>query len=124
MRHMYKDAHGVHEIEVPDSYIQELKKRGVLAGSAANLYLLENDIAYDAAWRPETDTMQAGSKQMNEKTAIIDSIKSALADSVVTVNDWEDAPHGFEVTSKGTLKFKLNHNTYELSVVRKRTPKK
>lgn len=121
---MYRDSQGIHEIEVPDTYIQEMEKCGILAGSAANLYLLENDIPYDAAWRPETDMVKKGSKQMNEKIAIIDCIKSALVDSVVTVNDWEDAPHGFEVTSKGTLRFKMNNGTYELSVVRKRTPKK
>lgn len=56
MRHTYYDMKGnEHTIEIPDEYIESKRQQAILKASAANLYLLEHGIEYDAAYRPDTD---------------------------------------------------------------------
>lgn len=52
MRHTYYDMKGnEHTIEIPDEYIESKRQQAILKASAANLYLLEHSIEYDAAYR-------------------------------------------------------------------------
>ena len=49
MRHTYYDMKGnEHTIEIPDEYIESKRQQAILKASAANLYLLEHGIEYDA----------------------------------------------------------------------------
>jgi hypothetical protein len=51
MRHTYYDMKGeAHTIEIPDEYIESKRQQAILKASAANLYLIENGIEYDAAY--------------------------------------------------------------------------
>ena len=110
-----------HTIEIPDEYIESKRQQAILKASAANLYLIENGIEYDAAYRPETDKKE---KKVSEKRLIMNSIADALGDITMTIGDWEDAPHGIEIGDDGKIRFILNSKTYELSMVCKRKPKK
>ena len=110
-----------HTIEIPDEYIESKRQQAILKASAANLYLIENGIEYDAAYRPETDKKE---KKVSEKRLIMNSIADALGEITMTIGDWEDAPHGIEVGDDGKIRFILNYKTYELSMVCKRKPKK
>ena len=122
MRHTYYDMKGnEHTIEIPDEYIESKRQQAILQGSAANLYLLEHGIEYDAAYRPKTDKKE---KKVSEKRLIMNSIADALGELTMTIGDWEDSPHSIEVDDDGKMRFILNSNTYELSLVRKRKPKK
>lgn len=109
-----------HTIEIPDEYIESKRQQAILKASAANLYLIENGIKYDAAYRPDTDKKE---KKVSEKRLIMNSIADALGDITMTIGDWEDAPHGIEVGDDGKIRFILNSKTYELSMVCKRKPK-
>lgn len=122
MRHTYYDMKGnEHTIEIPNEYIESKRQQAILKASAANLYLLEHGIEYDAAYRPNTDKKE---KKVSEKRLIMNSIADALGELTMTIGDWEDSPHGIEVDDGGRMRFILNSNTYELSLVRKRKPKK
>lgn len=121
MRHTYYDMKGnEHTIEIPDEYIESKRQQAILKASAANLYLIENGIEYDAAHRPETDKKE---KKVSEKRLIMNSIADALGELTMTIGDWEDSPHGIEVGDDGKIQFILNSKTYELSMVCKRKPK-
>lgn len=109
-----------HTIDIPDEYIESKRQQAILKASAANLYLIENGIEYDAAYRPETDKKE---KKVSEKRLIMNSIADALGDITMTIGDWEDVPHGIEVGDDGKIRFILNSKTYELSMVCKRKPK-
>lgn len=122
MRHIYYDMKGnEHTIEIPDEYIESKRQQAILKASAANLYLIENGIEYDAAYRPDTDEKE---KKVSEKRLIMNSIADALGELTMTIGDWEDAPHGIEVGDDGKIRFILNSKTYELSMACKRKPKK
>lgn len=122
MRHTYYDMDGKeHTIEIPDEYIESKRQQAILQASAANLYLMEHGIEYDAAYRPDTDKKE---KKVSEKRLIMNYIADAAQELVMTIGDWEDAPHGIEVSDDGKMRFILNGDTYELSLVRKRKPKK
>lgn len=122
MRHTYYDMKGnEHTIEIPNEYIESKRQQAILKASDANLYLLEHGIEYDAAYRPNTDKKE---KKVSEKRLIMNSIADALGELTMTIGDWEDSPHGIEVDDDGRMRFILNSNTYELSLVRKRKPKK
>lgn len=122
MRHTYYDKRGnEHTIEIPDEYIESKRQQAILKASAANLYLIENGIEYDAAYRPEIDKKE---KKVSEKRLIMNSIADALGELTMTIGDWEDVPHGIEVGDDGKIRFILNSKTYELSMVCKRKPKK
>lgn len=120
MRHTYYDMKGnEHTIEIPDEYIESKRQQAILKASAANLYLLEHGIEYDAAYRPDTDKKE---KKVSEKRLIMNSIADALGELTMTIGDWEDSPHGIEV-GDGKIQFILNSKTYEISMVCKRKPK-
>lgn len=122
MRHTYYDMKGnEHTIEIPDEYIESKRQQAILQGSAANLYLMEHGIEYNAAYRPDTDKKE---NKVSDKRLIMNSIADALGELTMTIGDWEDSPHGIEVDDDGKIRFILNSNTYELSLVRKRKPKK
>ena len=121
MRHTYYDKQGnEHTIEIPDEYIESKRQQAILEASAANLYLLEHGIKYDAAYRPDTGKKE---KKVSEKRLIMDSIADALGGLTMTIGDWEDSPHGIEVGDDGKIRFILNSKTYEMSMVCKRKPK-
>lgn len=121
MRHTYYDMKGnEHTIEIPDEYIESKRQQAILKASAANLYLLEHGIEYDAAYRPDTDKKE---KKVSEKRLIMNSIADALGELIMTIGDWEDAPHDIEVGDDGKIRFILNSKTYEMSMVCKRKPK-
>lgn len=121
MRHTYYDMTGnEHTIEIPDEYIESKRQQAILKASAANLYLLEHGIEYDAAYRPDTDKKE---KKVSEKRLIMNSIADALGELTMTICDWEDSPHGIEVGDDGKIRFILNSKTYEMSMVCKRKPK-
>lgn len=121
MRHTYYDKQGnEHTIEIPDEYIKSKRQQAILKASAANLYLLEHGIEYDAAYRHDTDKKE---KKVSEKRLIMNSIADALGELTMTISDWEDAPHGIEVGDDGKIRFILNSKTYEMSMVCKRKPK-
>ena len=121
MRHTYSDMKGnEHTIEIPDEYIESKRQQAILKASAANLYLLEHGIEYDAAYRPDTDKKE---KKVSEKRLIMNSIADALGELTMTTGDWEDVPHGIEVGDDGKIRFILNSKTYEMSMVCKRKPK-
>lgn len=121
MRHTYYDMKGnEHTIEIPDEYIESKRQQAILKASAANLYLLEHGIEYDAAYRPDTDKKE---KKVSEKQLIMNSIADALGELTMTTSDWEDSPHGIEVGDNGKIQFILNSKTYEMSMVCKRKPK-
>lgn len=121
MRHTYYDMKGnEHTIEIPDEYIESKRQQAILKASAANLYLLEHGIEYDAAYRPDTDKKE---KKVSEKRLIMDSIADALGELTMTIDNWEDVPHGIEVSDDGKIRFILNSKTYEMSMVCKRKPK-
>lgn len=121
MRHTYYDMKGnEHTIEIPDEYIESKRQQAILMASAANLYLLERGIEYDAAYRPDTDKKE---KKVSEKRLIMDSVADALGELTMTIGDWEDVPHGIEVGDDGKIRFILNSKTYEMSMVCKRKPK-
>lgn len=120
MRHTYYDMKGnEHTMEIPDEYIESKRQQAILKASAANLYLLEHGIEYDAAYRPDTDKKE---KKVSEKRLIVNSIADALGELTMTIGDWEDSPHGIEVVD-GKIRFILNYKTYEMSMVCKRKPK-
>ena len=114
MRHMKGNEH---TIEIPDEYIESKRQQVILKASAANLYLLEHGIEYDAAYRPDTDKKET---KVSEKQLIMNSIADALGELTMTIGDWE----GIEVGDDGKIRFILNSKTYELSMVCKRKPKK
>ncbi len=117
MRHTYYDMKGnEHTIEIPDEYIESKRQQA----SAANLYLLEHGIEYDAAYRPDTDKKE---KKVSEKRLIMNSIADALGELTMTIGDWEDSPHGIEVGDDGKIRFILNSKTYEMSMACRRKPK-
>ena len=121
MRHTYYDMKGnEHTIEIPDEYIESKRQQAILKASAANLYLLEHGIEYDAAYRPDTDKKE---KKVSEKRLIMNSIADALGELTMTTSDWEDSPHGIEVGDDGKIRFILNSKTYEMFMVCKRKPK-
>lgn len=121
MRHTYYDMKGnEHTIEIPDEYIESKRQQAILKASAANLYLLEHGIEYDAAHRPDTDKKE---NKVSEKQLIMNSIADALGELTTTTSDWEDSPHGIEVGDDGKIRFILNSKTYEMSMVCKRKPK-
>ena len=121
MRHTYYDMKdNEHTIEIPDEYIESKRQQAILKASAANLYLLEHGIEYDAAYRPDTDKKE---KKVSEKQLIMNSIADALGELTMTTSDWEDSPHGIEVGDDGKIRFILNSKTYEISMVCKRKPK-
>lgn len=121
MRHTYYDMKGnEHTIEIPNEYIESKRQQAILKASAANLYLLEHGIEYDAAYRPDTDKKE---KKVSEKQLIMNSIADALGELTMTTSDWEDSPHGIEVGDNGKIRFILNSKTYEMSMVCKRKPK-
>lgn len=121
MRHTYYDMKGnEHTIEIPDEYIESKRQQAILKASAANLYLLEHGIEYDATYRPDTDKKE---KKVSEKRLIMNSIAYALGELIITIGDWEDAPHGIEIGDDGKIRFILNSKTYEMSMVCKRKPK-
>ena len=121
MQHTYYDMKGnEHTIEIPDEYIESKRQQAILKASAANLYLLEHGIEYDAAYRPDTDKKE---KKVSEKRLIMNSIADALGELTMTIGDWEDSPHGIKVGDDGKIRFILNSKTYEMSMVRKRKPK-
>lgn len=121
MRHTYYDMKGnEHTIEIPDEYIESKRQQAILKASAANLYLLEHCIEYDAAYRPDTDKKE---KKVSEKRLIMNSIADALGELTMTIGDWEDSPHSIEVGDDGKIRFILNSKTYEMSMVCKRKPK-
>lgn len=122
MRHTYYDMKGnEHTIEIPDEYIESKRQQAILKASAANLYLLEHGIEYDAAYRPDTDKKE---KKVSEKRLIMNSIADALGELTMTIGDREeDSPHGIEVGDDGKIRFILNSKTYEMSMVCKRKPK-
>lgn len=109
-----------HTIEIPDEYIESKRQQAILKASAANLYLMEHGIEYDAAYRPDTDKKE---KKVSEKRLIMNSIADALGELTMTTSDWEDSPHGIEVGDDGKIRFILNSKTYEMSMVCKRKPK-
>lgn len=118
MRHTYYDMKGnEHTIEIPDEYIESKRQQAILKASAANLYLIENGIEYDAAYRPDTDKKE---NKMSEKRLIMNYIADALGELTMTIGDWEDSPHGIEVGDDGKIRFILNSKTYEMSMVCKR----
>lgn len=118
MRHTYYDMKGnEHTIEIPDKYIESKRQQAILKASAANLYLLEHGIEYDAAYRPDTDKKE---NKMSEKRLIMNSIVDALGELTMTIGDWEDSPHGIEIGDDGKIRFILNSKTYEMSMVCKR----
>lgn len=122
MRHTYYDMKGnEHTIEIPDEYIESKRQQAILKASAANLYLLEHGIEYDAAYRPDTDKKE---KKVSEKRLIMNSIADSLGELTMTIGGWEDSPHGIEVGDDGKIRFILNYKTYEMSMVCKRKPKK
>ena len=110
-----------HTVDIPDEYIESKRQQAILKASAANLYLIENGIEYDAAYRPDTDKKE---KKVSEKRLIMNSIADALGELTMTIGDWEDAPHGIEVRDDGNIRSILTPKTYELSMVCKRKPKK
>lgn len=121
MRHTYYDMKdNEHTIEIPDEYIESKRQQAILKASAANLYLLEHGIEYDAAYRPDIDKKE---KKVSEKQLIMNSIADALGELTMTTSDWEDSPHGIEVGDDGKIRFILNSKTYEMSMVCKRKPK-
>lgn len=121
MRHTYYDMKGnEHTIEIPDEYIESKRQQAILKASAANLYLLEHGIEYDAAYRPDTDKKE---KKVSEKRLIMNSIADALGELTMTIGDWKDSPHGIEIGDDGKIRFILNSKTYEMSMVCKRKPK-
>lgn len=121
MRHTYYDMTGnEHTIEIPDEYIESKRQQAILRASAANLYLIENGIEYDAAYRPDTDKKE---KKVSEKRLIMNYIADALGELTMTIGDWEDSPHGIEVSDDGKIQFILNSKTYEMSMVCKRKTK-
>ena len=121
MRHTYYDMKGnEHTIEIPDEYIESKRQQAILKASAANLYLLEHGIEYDAAYRPDTDKKE---KKVSEKRLIMNSIADALGELTMTIGDWEDSPHGIEVDDAGKIRFILDSKPYEMSMVCKRKPK-
>lgn len=109
-----------HTIEIPDEYIESKRQQAILKASAANLYLLEHGIEYDAAYRPDIDKKE---KKVSEKQLIMNSIADALGELTMTIGDWEDSPHGIEVGDDDKIRFILNSKTYEMSMVCKRKPK-
>lgn len=121
MRHTYYDMKGnEHTIEIPDEYIESKRQQAILKASAANLYLLEHGIEYDAAYRPDTDKKE---NKVSEKRLIMNYIADALGELTMTIGDWEDPPHGIEVGDDGKIRFILNSKTYEMSMVCKRKSK-
>ena len=121
MRHTYYDMKGnEHTIEIPDEYIESKGQQAILKASAANLYLLEHGIEYDAAYRPDTDKKE---KKVSEKRLIMNSIADTLGELTMTIGDWEDSPHGIEDGDDDKIQFILNSKTYEMSMVCKRKPK-
>ena len=110
-----------HTIEIPDEYVESKRQQAILQASAANLYLMEHGIEYDAAYRPDTDKKE---KKVSEKRLIMNYIADALGELTMTIGDWEDSPHGIEVGDDGKIRFILNSKTYEMSMVCKRKPKK
>ena len=110
-----------HTIEIPDEYVESKRQQAILQASAANLYLLEHGIEYDAAYRPDTDKKE---KKVSEKRLIMNSIADTLGELTMTIGDWEDSPHGIEVGDDDKIRFILNSKTYEMSMVCKRKPKK
>ena len=121
MRHTYYDMKGnEHTIEIPDKYIESKRQQAILKASAANLYLLEHGIEYDAAYRPDTDKKE---NKVSERRLIMNSIADALRELTMTIGDWEDSPHGIEVGDDGKIRFILNSKTYEMSMVCKRKTK-
>lgn len=121
MRHTYYDMKdNEHTIEIPDEYIESKRQQAILKASAANLYLLEHGIEYDAAYRPDTDKKE---KKVSEKRLIMNSIADALGELTMTIGDWEDSPHGIEVGDDDKIRFILNSKTYEMSMVCKRKSK-
>lgn len=121
MRHTYYDMKGnEHTIEIPDEYIESKRRQAILKASAANLYLLEHGIEYDAVYMPDTDKKE---KKVSEKRLIMNSIADALEKLTMTIGDWEDSPHDIEVGDDGKIRFILNSKTYEMSMVCKRKPK-
>lgn len=122
MWHTYYDMKGnERSIEIPDEYIESKRQQAILKASAANLYLLEHGIEYDAAYRPDTDKKE---KKVSEKRLIMNSIADALGELTMTTSDWEDSPHDIEVGDDGKIRFILSSKTYEMSMVCKRKPKK
>lgn len=118
MRHTYYDMKGnEHTIEIPDEYIESKRQQAILKASAANLYLLEHGIEYDAAYRPDTDKKE---NKVSEKRLIMNYIADALRELTMTIGDWEDSPHGIDVGDDGKIRFILNSKTYEMSMVCKR----
>lgn len=121
MRHTYYDMKGnEHTIEIPDEYIESKRRQAILKASAANLYLLEHGIEYDAVYMPDTDKKE---KKVSKKRLIMNSIADALGELTMTIGDGEDVPHGIEVGDDGKIRFILNSKTYEMSMVCKRKPK-
>lgn len=121
MRHTYYDMKSnEHTIEIPDEYIESKRQQAILKASAANLYLLEHGIEYDAAYRPDTDKKE---NKVSEKRLIMNYIANALGELTMTIGDWEDSPHGIEVGDDGKIRFILNSKTYEMSMVCKRKSK-
>ena len=121
MRHTYYDMKGnEHTIEIPDEYIESKRQQAILKASAANLYLLEHGIEYDAAYRPDTDKKE---NKVSEKRLVMNYIADALGKLTMTIGDWEDSPHGIEVGDDGKIRFILNSKTYEMSMVCKRKSK-
>ena len=122
MRHTYYDMKGnEHTIEIPDEYVESKRQQAILQASAANLYLLEHGIEYDAAYRPDTGKKE---KKVSEKRLIMNYIADAMGELTMTIGDWEDSPHGIEVGDDGKIRFILNSKTYEMSMVCKRKLKK
>ena len=122
MWHTFYDMKGnERSIEIPDEYIESKRQQAILKASAANLYLLEHGIEYDAAYRPDTDKKE---KKVSEKRLIMNSIADALGELTMTIGDWEDSPHDIEVGDDGKIRFILSSKTYEMSMVCKRKPKK
>lgn len=118
MRHTYYDMKGnEHTIEIPDEYIESKRQQAILKASAANLYLLEHGIEYDAAYRPDTDKKE---NKVSEKRLIMNYIADALGELTMAIGDWEDSPHGIDVGDDGKIRFILNSKTYEMSMVCKR----
>lgn len=121
MRHTYYDMKGnEHTIEIPDEYIESKRQQAILKASAANLYLLEHGIEYDAAYRPDTDKKE---NKVSEKRLVMNYIADALGKLTMTIGDWEDSPHGIEVGDDGKIRFIFNSKTYEMSMVCKRKSK-
>ena len=122
-------------ISIPDVYIDtQMKKLGISRQEAVDMYLSDEDLVVNPEVIALTQKAKAagtGAKATGEKTARKpperkpDDIKRAIIAGLAEYIDGVDGVSGLEVTNiERMVAFEYDGEKYELTLTRKRKPKK